>query len=272
MKNKSYLMTSLVIFSIILSSSIVTVRGTTYTCTGVVDAEATWKVKTIHKGALTDIFGVNWSSAIESSFGPGSNETGARMKTTVTFVNSSFSYDFGLGPFDICLILSNLWTWTTQDFVITPDVPNAPTWIFMHPENLTAYCQAISFSTRNVSQLLAYPFLNGIPIPAATFLSELIWDNDYSVKGTTVTHDVTPPYIGLGGIYSVVCTETWRYSSSYGTFLGYKLVHNNGTIAYETILETPSKGGISGFEIPLLLGASIGVVVSLIYVVMRKKR
>ena len=76
---------------------IVSVSGTTYSCTGTVGAEAKWKVKTINPGALNSIFGSTWNDVIVASFGPGSNVTGAIMKTEVTYVNSSYVYNPGIG-------------------------------------------------------------------------------------------------------------------------------------------------------------------------------
>lgn len=279
MKKSSY---SLIGFVLILMmiGPIVTVRGTTYSCTGVVGAEAIWKVKTVHEGALTDIFGSGWSDVIQDSFGDGSNETGAKMKAKVTFVNSSFKYNLGLGDFDICLINSSVWTWTTEPFSDTPNETNSPTWIFMHPENLTTWCQYLGlfWFGGNVSQRNAFPFLSALPVPVETYLSELVWDNDYTIQGTTVIHNVIAPYLGgaffvfLVINYLVNCTETWRYSSSYGTFLGYKLVHNNETVAYETALVTPSAEEIPGFELLVLAGTSIGTIVCIIYVIMKKRK
>ncbi len=266
MKKSRYGLIGAVLILAMMLGQITSVRGTTYTCAGSVGAEAIWRVKTVHEGSLTAIFGASWKTSIQNSFGPGSQELGARLKTKVTHINSSQNV---IG-FETCNITSDLWTWTTKSFGPTPNVTGVPTYILLHPKNLTFYCQFYSGYTKNVSEAFAYPFLNALPIPAATYLSELIWDNDYVISGTTVTHNLVAPYVGLV-LYLVNCTETWRYSSSYGTFLGYKLVHNNGTTAYETVLETPS-AAIPGFELSIVIGASMGIVISLIFVVMKKKR
>ncbi len=271
MKKSKYGLIGVVLILAMMLGQITSVRGTTYTCAGSVDAQAIWRVKTVHDGSLTAIFGGSWETAIQSSFGPGSHELGARLKTKVTSINASEMIWTPIGVSEFCLIYSDVWTWTTSPFADIPDVNDTASYIWLHPENLTLYCQTMTGFTRNVSQVVAYPFLNALPVPAATYLSELVWDNDYSISGTTVTHDVVPPYSGLGGPYLVNCSETWRYSSSYGTFLGYKLVHNNGTTAYETVLETPS-AAIPGFELSIVIGASMGIMISLIFVVMKKKR
>ena len=121
MKKSYYALIGFVLISMMMIGPIATVRGTTYSCTGVVGAEAIWKVKTVHEGALADIFGSGWSTVIQESFGEGSNEIGARMKAKVTFINSSYKYDLGLGEYDICLILSDVWSWTTEPFSDTPN-------------------------------------------------------------------------------------------------------------------------------------------------------
>ena len=272
MKKSKYALIGSILILAMMLGQITTVRGTTYSCAGVVGAEAVWRVKTVHNGSLANIFGASptWESAIQTSFGPDSHKVGARLKTVVASVNASEMMPTPIGFVELCLIYSDLWVWTTSDFASTPDINDTMTLIWMHPENLTLICQTTSGFTRNVSQVWAFPFLNALPGPAATYLSELIWDNDYSVSGTTVTHNLVAPYVGLGAVFLVDCTESWRYSNSYGTFLGYKLVHNNGTVAYETVIETA--GGIPGFELPIVISVSMGIMISLIYVVMKKKR
>jgi len=276
MRKTYYALFGFVLISLLMTGTIANVRATTYSCAGTVGAEATWKVKTVHAGALNDIFGAGWQTTIEFTFGSGSSEAGAKMKTKVTDVNSSYLYNPGIGLIDVCLILVDWWYWTTEPFVETPNVTNSPSYIFMHPENLTTYCQylggIITAFAGNVSERNAAPYLNAIPISADTYLSELLWDNDYVIQGTTVTHNVKAVYLGWYGNYYVNCVETWRYSKSYGTFLGYKLVHNNGTTAYETILETPAGEVIPGFELSFVLGVSMAIMISLIYVVMKKKK
>jgi hypothetical protein len=269
MKKTSYALIGTLLISMMFISPVTFGQGTTYTCTGVVGAEAVWSVKTVHPGALSEIFGASpmWEAALIASFGLGSDSVDARMKSKVTHVTPSET----LGLFEVCNITSDLWIWTTKPFGNTPNYTGVPTFIMMHPENLTYYCQLSSGFTQNVSVPMAYPFLNAIPVPAATYLSELVWDNDYAISGTTVTHNLVAPYSSFFATYLVDCTEIWRYSSSYGTFLGYKLVHNNGTTAYETVLES-GQAPIPGYELPIVLGVSMAMIVSLIYVIMKKKR
>jgi len=279
MKKNSYALIGFVLISIMLTGPIVSVQGTTYNCTGVVGAEATWKVKTVNNGTLEAIFGSFWQTTIELSFGPGSSVVGAKMKSEVTYVNSSYIYDplyVVMDPVDVCLIVSDIWWWTTEPFAETPDQTNVATIIFTHPENLTTYCQLLGAGfilfAGNVSERNAAPYLNALLVPAEDYLDELLWDNDYANEGTTVTHTITGIYVGWFGVYGVNCVETWRYSKSYGTFLGYKLVHNNGTTAYETALVTPSAGfEIPGFELLVLAGISLSTIICVIYVIMKKK-
>ncbi len=279
-KSKFALISSVLILAMILGQ-ITSVRGTTYTCTGVVGAEAVWKVKTVHEGALTEIFGVDWMVDIISSFGPGSNVIGARMKTLVIGVNSSTqAFIAGVGVCDVCALNTTIWWWTTSPFNnSSPDIIGLVQNILMHPKNLTDYATYWSgffgFGLGNVSQSAGYPYLNGLPKPVETYLAELNWDNDYTITGTLVTHNVVAPYTGGNYLalidYYVDCTETWRYSSQYGTFLGYKLVHNNGTTAYETELEV-AEAIIPGFELPIVIGVSMGLTIGLIFVIMKKKK
>ncbi|MFX1322643.1 MAG: hypothetical protein ACFFAQ_13485 [Promethearchaeota archaeon] len=282
MKKISYALIGFILVSIMLSVPIASAQGTTYYCTGVVDAEATWKVKTVNNGTLEAIFGPTWVTTIENSFGTGASVVGAKMKTKVTYVNSSYIFDpttvppyLVMAPVDACIILADVWWWTTSPFGDTPDLYSSATIIFMHPENLTTYCQILGATYTvyegNVSERNAFPYLNGLPYNPEDYLSELLWDNDYVIQGTTVTHTITGFYIGFFGVYGIDCTETWRYSSSYGTFLGYKLVHNNGTVAYETALVTPSAEEIPGFELLVLTATSIGTIICVIYVIMKKK-
>lgn len=271
MKKSSYALIGLLLITMMMAGSIASVRGTTYECTGVVGADATWKVKTVHEGALLDIFDAGWQAVIEDSFGPGAHVQGAKMKSVVTFVNSSWLYDLIVGPgvVDICLILSSVWWWTTEDFADLPDTTNSPTWVFMDPDDITAYC---NYYGVNVSYAAVPLFLLAFPYPVDTFLSELVWEADYTISGTTVTHNVVAPYFGAYGIYWEDCTESWRFSKSYGTFLGYKLVHDNGTVAYESELVTPSGEEIPGFELLVLTGTSIGTIICLVYVMMKKRK
>jgi len=176
MKKLSYALIGFMLISIMFTSPIISVQGTTYNCTGVVDAEAIWKVKTVNSGTLEVIFGPGWKTTLNNSFGEGAIFAGAKMKSKVTYVNPSYTYDtsivfpyIAMDPVETCLILSDIWWWTTEPFADTPDNSSIPTVIFMHPENLTTYCQllgvAITAFAGDVSQRNAAPYLNGLPYP-----------------------------------------------------------------------------------------------------------
>ena len=68
------------------------------------------------------------------------------------------------------------------------------------------------------------------------------------------------------------CTETWTYDETYGAWIGYQIKDNETNIIYEFSIELPTTAAIPGFELPILLNASMGIIITLIYVIKKRRR
>ncbi|MFW9824683.1 MAG: hypothetical protein ACFFE4_17200, partial [Candidatus Thorarchaeota archaeon] len=93
MKKSKFLITLLIILGIILTTSPPTISQIgTYIFHGTPGNQKILKVRTVDNASLADLFGpADWVSVIEI-FGSGAAIVGARKKSVVTAVNTSFLY------------------------------------------------------------------------------------------------------------------------------------------------------------------------------------
>ncbi|KKK40153.1 MAG: hypothetical protein Lokiarch_53660 [Candidatus Lokiarchaeum sp. GC14_75] len=231
-------------------------------------------VKAANNQSMEDLFGAGYVGIFENLFGVGSLQEGARKKSLVTAVN--FSFDVW-GQEGVKYTTDN-WDWTLGEFGNTSDIVDFDVWSFYSPKNIT--WRTNLFWSKNTSIYNGALYFAQLPTPVDQYLEEITWAPKWQNLGNTVVHNAEagdfiidfplfPPVIG---IYLENCTETWTYDETYGAWIGYQIKDNETNIIYEFSIELPSTAAIPGFEIPILLSISVGITISLIYVIMKKKQ
>ncbi len=241
----------------------------TYTFQGAEGNEKVLKVNTVDEQGLELLFGMDWQTVI-FIFGDGADEVGARTKSVVTGVN----FDATFGGYDVTTYTTNNWDWTTGDFPEDPDSTGTKVISFYDPNDLTEYINnfytALLFTSYDVSMHTAGIYLAQLPTPVDEYLAEITWVEGWHNDGTTIVHNAKAgDTIFLTGIeYFEDCTEVWTYDATYGAWIGYKILNSFGTTIYEFAFEVPGLA-IPGFELSLLLGASV---LGIIYIIFRKRK
>ncbi|MFX0145715.1 MAG: hypothetical protein ACFE9C_16740 [Candidatus Hodarchaeota archaeon] len=287
MKKTKILLASLVIISLSLAfTPTVIPQIGTYQFHGAPGQTKILKVRTVNNTALSDLFGADWDDILEEFFGTGCTTVGARFKSLVVAVNFSAKFDtgaigLGLGVLDVATYVTNNWNWTTGAFSSTPDRPNVAVMSFYDPTELTAFVQAFYltyyFINVNVSLQTAGANLAQLPTSVAQYLGAIVWEDKWENFGNSVVHhaelgDFLINYLNLNAYpYFENCTETWTYSETYGAWIGYNIKDDADNIIYEFTFEAPGVA-IPGYELIGIIGAfSLGVI-TLVYVVKKKKR
>ena len=134
--------------------------------------------------------------------------------------------------------------------------------------------QQISLASLILSMHTAGAFLAQLPTSVAQYLGAFVWEPKWGNIGNTVVHnaDAGDFSFDLTFQYLENCTETWTYDATYGAWIGYKIQDNETNTIYEFSIELPTAAEIPGFEIPILLGVSMGMSVILIFVIMKKRK
>ena len=279
MKKTKIILLVLLTLSIAFSfTPTVTPQVGTYTFHGASGNEKILKVNTVNNASLEDLFGPSWVSVIEI-FGSGAANVGARKKSLVTDVNFSVVWDTILfGVYDVCTYNTSNWDWTTGTFSATPDSIGDIVTGFYDPTNLTTYINALMTFLYavpyNMSLHTAGLYFAQLPTPVAQYLGALVWEPKWGNVGNTIVHnpDASDVAFFWGHTYLEDCTETWTYDATYGAWIGYKIQDNETNTIYEFSIELPTAAEIPGFELSLLFGASMGMMVVLIFVIMKKKK
>ena len=117
-------------------------------------------------------------------------------------------------------------------------------------------------------------FFAQLPTPVSDYLDALVWEPKWGSVGNTVVHNANASEVAFfwGHTYLENCTETWTFDETYGAWIGYKIQDNETNTIYEFSIELPAAAEIPGFELPVLLGASMGMMVVLIFVIMKKRK
>ncbi|MFX0074954.1 MAG: hypothetical protein ACFE96_05895, partial [Candidatus Hermodarchaeota archaeon] len=240
----------------------------TYTFHGAAGNEKTLVVRTADNASLSIVFGGSYVGVIEGSFGSGALVVGAKKKSLVTDVN--FTY-LVYGVYDGAWYNTSNWEWTTGSFSATPDSIGDTVASFYDPVLLTAFINA--FWTMNVTVQNAAVHFAQLPTPVSQYLGAIVWEPKWQNVGTSVVHnaDAGDWHFLFAFQYLHDCTETWTYDSTYGSWIGYKL-QANGTTIYEFSIELPTSAEIPGFELTVLTVASLGAMVVLIFVIMKKRK
>lgn len=275
MKKTKIILVILIAFSIAFSfAPTVTPQIGTYTFHGAAGNEKTLVVRTANNASLNVVFGSGYVGVLETAFGAGALVVGAKKKSLVTNVNFTHKVDytfFGLGIMDGTLYNTSNWGWTTGSFSATPDSTGDMIASLYDPTNLTAVVNGI-FAMNVTIQNAALHFAQ-LPTSVAQYLGALVWESKWENIGNTVVHTaIAGDWHSLYAFqYQANCTETWSYDGTYGAWIGYKLQANSTTI-YEFSIELPTAPEIPGFELPVLLGASMGMMVVLIFVIKKKRK
>jgi hypothetical protein len=282
MKKSKILLTSIIIFSITfaIAPPVVPQVGT-YTFHGAPGNEKILRVRTVNNASLEDLFGAGWKDVLEASFGEGCIHVGAGLKSVVVAVNTTDKLDLsgiGLGMVNITTYTTHTWNWTVGAFSNEPHNKYINVSSLYDPAVLSEYIHifwTFWWLDVNVSVQNAAAYLSQLPTPVAQYLGAITWEDQWENVGNTIVHHA---YAGNFSFflnlfqYQEDCTEIWTYDETYGAYLGYKIVDNETNVIYEYSWEAPSGAAISGYHLPIVIGiASIGIV-SLIFIVMKKKR
>ena len=248
----------------------------TYTFHGAAGNEKVLKVNTVNNASLNDLFGPTWVDVIEI-FGAGAANVGARKKSLVTGANFSDEFTFFQKDIVTTYNTSN-WDWTTGTFPTTPDSVGDIVTSFYDPTNLTAFVNAFYAlfvgPAYNISMHTSGAYLAQLPTSVAQYLGALVWEPKWGNVGNTVVHDAVAGDFSFDFTFQYLenCTETWSYDATYGAWIGYKIQDNETNTIYEFSIELPTAAEIPGFELSVLLGVSMGMMVVLIFVIMKKRK
>ena len=279
MKKTKIILVLVIFFAIAFSfAPTVTPQVGTYTFHGAAGNEKILRVRTVNNASLNDLFGATWVDVIEI-FGSGAAAVGARKKSLVNSVNFSAIFDASIfGVYDVCTYNTSNWDWTTGTISATPDSIGDIVTSFYDPTNLTTYINnfyGFWYATPyNISMHTAGTFLAQLPTSVAQYLGAFVWEPKWGNVGNTVVHNAEASDVAFfwGHTYLEDCTETWTYDTTYGAWIGYKIQDNETNTIYEFSIELPTAAEIPGFEIPVLLGASMGMMVVLIFIMMKKRQ
>jgi len=239
------------------------------------------KVTTVNNASLTKLFGPNWTDVIEL-FGKGAYKLGARSKSVVIGVNLSAKYDlslYGVGVQIVAEYNTSNWHWTTGAFNSTPDSTGDIVRSFYDPTNLTKFINNFyafwpPHISHNVSIQNAGAYFAQLPTPVAQYLGAIVWEPQWENYANTVIHHAKAgDYIfGTTYKYNENCTEIWTWDTTFGAWIGYKILDNSSNVIYEFQIELPLLPMIPGFEVSLLLvSSSIGTIGLIFFILKRKK-
>jgi hypothetical protein len=275
MKYTKHILSLLILLTIALSlTPAATPQKGTYTFHGAAGDQKTLVVRTANNASLEIVFGENYTDVLETSFGAGALVVGAKMKSIVNSVNFSDKVDltaYFLGVYDATSYNTSNWLWTTGAFSSTPDSIST-VYSLYNPNNITQIVNAFTFGLSNVTIQNAAAYFAQLPTPVADYLDEIVWAPKWQNVDNTAVHNAAKNDLGLlptlsTFVYYHECIETWTWDTTYGAWIGYKVVANSTTI-YEFSIELPKTPAIPGFEIPVLLGATA---IGIIYIIKKRK-
>jgi len=228
-------------------------------------------VKTANSQSMEELFGAGYVGIFEGLFGSGALQVGARKKSLVTAVD--FNITLFPGMYGVNYTTDN-WDWTLGEFGATPDLTGFVVRSFYGPTNITWRTNLIWGQDTTIYNGALY--FAQLPTPVDQYLEEITWAPKWQNLGNKVVHNAEAGDAIFNPLvmdqYLENCTETWTYGETYGAWIGYQIKDNETNIIYEFSIELPTTAAIPGFEIPILLSVSMGITISLIYVIMKKKQ
>lgn len=241
----------------------------TYTFHGAPGDQKILIVRTANNQSMEDLFGTGYVGLFEGLFGSGALQEGARKKSLVTAVNFSISW---LGE-DAVNYTTDNWDWTLGEFGETPDITGYDVHSFYGPTNITWRTNLIWIQNTTIYNGALY--FAQLPTPVDQYLEEITWAPKWQNLGNTVVHNAEEGDAIFNPLvmdqYLENCTETWTYDETYGAWIGYQIKDNETNIIYEFSIELPTTAAIPGFELPILLNASMGIIITLIYIIKKRK-
>ncbi len=245
----------------------------TYTFHGAPGDQKILIVRTANNQSMEDLFGTGYVGLFEGLFGSGALQVGAKRKSIVTTVD--FNIDL-LGEDGVNYTTDN-WDWTLGEFGGTPDLVDYVVRSFYSPKNITWRTNLIWGQNTTIYNGALY--FAQLPTPVYQYLDEITWAPKWQNLGNTVVHNaeegdlvidfpLLPPVLD---IYLENCTETWTYDETYGAWIGYQIKDNETNIIYEFSIELPTTAAIPGFELPILLNTSMGIIITLIYIIKKRR-
>ena len=286
MKKSKYFLLGLVFISFIAFNPSVKAQYPTYQVAASVGGEKILEVTTVNSTVLYSLMGPSWITSLETSFGSGCYQLGAKNKARITNVYDNETVNLGLGPMNAFIVETDVWEWITLDFPDTPHQTGINVTTLYDPKDLQALCAIgywlpgpIFVPGGNVSMYAiwwdgyifdhraAANYLTQLPVPAASYLAAMNWSAGFTVSGLSVSLAGTPD----GFVFFDDYTATWTYDSVYGAFLGYELKDSSDRVVYEFEIFLPSEIPIPGYELPILFGITGLAVVCLLYIVKKKK-
>jgi len=269
MKKSNWIMGFIILFSISLAITPPAIPQIgTYTFHGAPGNVKILKVRSVNNQSLEDLFGAGWVSVIEL-FGSGAANLGARKKSVVDAVNMTTKY---LTLYDAASYNTSNWDWTTEDFSTTPDSTGDVVVSVYDPTVITAVVNL--YFSMNVTVQNAAALMAQLPTPVDQYLGAIVWEPKWENFGNTVVHhaeagDWNVPFYTFQ--YLENCTEIWTYDTTYGAWIGYKILDNETNTIYEFSIELTIPG-IPGYEVPMILGVATVTIIGVLFVVMKKKR
>jgi hypothetical protein len=277
MKKSKYFLIGFVFFSVITFNLNVRAQYPTYQVGVKKGSEVIWEVISFDPSGLEEVLGPAYVTKGNIRFGVGWNQLGAKSKWEVVNILTNVSIDYGLGYMYGFQIYTEQWPWTTAGFDSVVSFPDSYYTIY-DPHDV----QALSASNgRDVSIFDSWaggtvPVIDHfyfLPIPANSYLAELNWSSGHTVDEYILTvENAIPPLDPTWFLTDY--TINYTFHSNSGAFIGYRLLNNESSIIYEIEAEykVPSEEEvISGYNLPFIIGITSLAVVSLIYIIMKKK-
>ncbi|MBD3211913.1 MAG: hypothetical protein GF311_04820 [Candidatus Lokiarchaeota archaeon] len=276
-----------IIFFITLSSLLflaatVNAQATQFSCPSTQAGDTKiLEVKVVNEAGLEGIFGSNWKTVLNTSFGGSAATLGAQFKSVIVEqdTNDYLNYtNYGLGLFPVCNITVDVWAFQTGPF-LEANKSTLQVYIIKDPANLTAYVQtirAIFMSPGNVTVPWAADvsysaYLGQLAVPPIGYLDGLVFEDGWTTPGSSIVHEVTagytPPFTTF--TYLQNCTETWTYFSN-GALIGYTLQNNESQTVYSYNIVLPG-GEIPGYELSIFIGISAISMLGIVYYMKKKK-
>jgi len=197
-----------------------------------------WEVTKVDATGLEEVLGADWETNIQSNYGSGCNETGAKMKRSFNSVSLTTTWDVAFSQ----------WYWTKDSYAIDPNFTSS----------YGVYC--------NPEDGLWGSWMWLVPFPSEYYLLGRGYGGNTKLEYLTVTVNATDVQD-----YQFVYT----YDPLLGVYSRAQLLNNESTVLFEYRLvsvEGPSGGGlIPGFDTFFVI-SSVFLMIGLISLISIRRR
>ncbi len=199
-----------------------------------------WEVTELNEAGLEAVLDTDWEANIQSDFGSGCNELGAKMKKR---------FDGGVELLgDLWYLDLSEWDWTMGSFAVDPDSTSSSYGVFCNPED-GFWGTWMWFA----------------PFPADYYLIGRSYTTPFELTYLTITYNRTD----LQDYQTV-----YIYDLVFGVFDTIQILDNESTVVFEYQLvtaELPPDGGIPGYD-TLIMVSSVFLMIGLISVISIRKK